>query len=192
MLEIKCPFTRKTAVNKIPALYRDQVQTGLALSGELVTKGLFVDCCFRMCALSHLGMNLNHNPTQHHTFHRTKTPFPQAWGICTLESKYKCTPRQAALLNLGTTKSNDTFETTLLAYRDVKQADQACCTRAVGPRCRAPGVGKSMPVLPVFLSGSYQVLASVSQCMPVYPSACQYPTSTPSTSSKLDKPEFSN
>ena len=105
LLEIKCPFTRKIAVNNIPALYHDQVQTGLALSGDLVTKGLFVDCCFRMCSLTQLGMNLNHNPTQHHTLHRTKTPFPQAWGICILESKYKLTPRQASLLNLGTTKS---------------------------------------------------------------------------------------
>ena len=120
LLEIKCPFTRKIAVNKIPPLYRDQVQTGLALSGELVTKGLFVDCCFRMCSLSQLGMNLNHNPTQHHTFHRTKTPFPQAWGICILESKYKLTPRQASLLNLGTTKAINTFETTLLAISSGK------------------------------------------------------------------------
>ena len=120
LLEIKCPFTRKIAVNKIPTLYRDQVQTGLALSGELVTKGLFVDCCFRMCSLSQLGMNLNHNPTQHHTFHRTKTPFPQAWGICILESKYKLTPRQASLLNLGTTKAINTFETTLLAISSGK------------------------------------------------------------------------
>ena len=64
LLEIKCPYKRKIAVNKIPALYRDQVQTGLALSGELVTKGLFVDCCFRMCSLSQLGMTLAHNPTQ--------------------------------------------------------------------------------------------------------------------------------
>ena len=120
LLEIKCPFTRKIAVNKIPPLYRDQVQTGLALSGELVTKGLFVDCCFRMCSLSQLGMNLNHNPTQHNTFHRTKTPFPQAWGICILESKYKLTPRQASLLSLGTTKAINTFETTLLAISSGK------------------------------------------------------------------------
>ena len=114
LLEIKCPFTRKIAVNKIPALYRDQVQTGLALSGEHVTKGLFVDCCFRMCSLTQLGMSLNHNQTQHHTFHRTKTPFPQAWGICILESRYKRTTRQAALLNLGTTKSIDIFNQTML------------------------------------------------------------------------------
>ena len=65
-------------------------------------------------------MNLNHNPTQHHTFHRTKTPFPQAWGICILESKYKLTPRQASLLNLGTTKAINTFETTLLAISSGK------------------------------------------------------------------------
>ena len=116
LLEIKCPYTRKIAVNKIPVLYRDQVQTGLALSGDLVTKGLFVDCCFRLCSLSQLGMNLAHNPTPHFgRFHKTKTPFPQAWGICILESKHKRTPRQAALLNLGTTKSIDTFESALLA-----------------------------------------------------------------------------
>ena len=119
LLEIKCPFTRKIAVNKIPALYRDQVQTELALSGDLVTKGLFVDCCFRMCSLTQLGMNLNHN-LQQHTFHRTKTPFLQAWGICILESRYKHTPRQASLLNLGTTKSIDTFNQTLLDIASVK------------------------------------------------------------------------
>ena len=55
LVELKCPFKRKIVVNKIPALYRDQVQTGLARSGELVTKGLFVDCCFRMCLWSSLG-----------------------------------------------------------------------------------------------------------------------------------------
>ena len=116
LLEFKCPFKRKIVVNKIPALYRDQVQTGLALSGELVTKGLFVDCCFLMCSLSQLGMNLAHNPTPHYgVMHKTKTPFPQAWGICILESKHKLTPNQAALLNLGTTKSSDTFETVMLA-----------------------------------------------------------------------------
>ena len=115
LLEIKCPFKRKIATNKIPAVYRDQVQTGLALSGEFVTKGLFVDCYFRMCSLTQLGINLNHNPTHHHTFHRTKTPFPQAWGICILESKYKLTPKQSSLLNLGTTKSINIFNQTLLS-----------------------------------------------------------------------------
>ena len=80
LLEIKCPFKRKIATNKIPAVYRDQVQTGLALSGEFVTKGLFVNCYFRMCSLTQLGINLNHNPTHHHTFHKTKTPIPTGLG----------------------------------------------------------------------------------------------------------------
>ena len=121
LLEIKCPFKRKIATNKIPAVYRDQLQTGLALSGEFVTKGLFVDCCFRMCSLTQLGLNLNHNPTHHHhTFYRAKTPFPQAWGICILESKHKLNPSQMSLLNLGTTKSIDIFTQTLLSINSGK------------------------------------------------------------------------
>ena len=115
LLEIKCPFTRKIATTNIPAIYRDQVQTGLALSGEFVTKGLFVDCYFRMCGLNQLGINLNHNTIHHYTSHRTKTPFPQAWGICILESKHKLKPSQMSLLNLGTTKSNTIFKQTLLS-----------------------------------------------------------------------------
>ena len=116
LVEIKCPFKRKIVVNKIPPMYRDQVQTGLALSGELVTKGLFVDCCFRMCFLSQLGMNLAHNTGPHYgAIHKTKTPFPQAWGICILESQQKLTPNQAALFNLGTTTSPAKFERVMLA-----------------------------------------------------------------------------
>ena len=115
LLEIKCPFSRKISTFKIPAVYRDQLQTGLALSGEFVTKGLFVDCYFRMCSLNQLGINLNHNTIHHYTSHRTKTPFPQAWGICILESKYKLNPRQASLLNLGATKSNNIFKQALIS-----------------------------------------------------------------------------
>ena len=116
LLEIKCPFKRKIVVNKIPALYRDQVQTGLALSGELVPKRLFVDCCFRMCALSQLGLNLNYNPTLNYgALHKTKTPFPQAWGLCILESKRQLTSNQSSLFNLGTTKVPAKFERVMLA-----------------------------------------------------------------------------
>ena len=110
LLEFKCPFTRKIVVHKIPALYRDQVQTGLALSGEHVAKGLFVDCCFRMCSLTQLGMNQTHNAGPHGgAIHKTKTPF------CILESKRKLSPKQEALLNLGTTTSHATFTKVLLA-----------------------------------------------------------------------------
>ena len=88
LLEFKCPYKRKIVVYKIPAQYRDQLQTGLALSGESVTKGLFVDTYFRMCSLGQLGMNLEHNATLNGgVVHKTKTPFPRAWGICFLRSK---------------------------------------------------------------------------------------------------------
>ena len=121
LLEFKCPFKRKIAVNKISALYRDQVQTGLALSGELVTKGLFVDCCFRMCSLSQLGLNLAHNSTPHYgAVYKTKTPFPRAWGICIPESKRPLFPKQATLFNLGTTTSPEKFEKVMLAISSGK------------------------------------------------------------------------
>ena len=116
LLEFKCPFTRKIAVHKTPAQYRDQIQTGLALSGEFVTKGLFVDACFRMCSLSQLGLHLAHNAGPHRgVIHKTKTPFPRAWGICILESKRKLTPNQASLFNLGTITSQAKFESVMLA-----------------------------------------------------------------------------
>ena len=122
LLEFKCPFKRKIAVNKIPLLYRDQVQTGLALSGELVTKGLFVDCCFRMFSLSQLGMNLAHNAGPHYgSIHKTKTPFPRAWGIFILESQRKLSPNQPALLNLGTTTSPSHLQ------RPCSLSHRACC-----------------------------------------------------------------
>ena len=117
LLEFKCPFKRKIAAHKTPAQYRDQIQTGLALSGESVTKGLFVDACFRMCSLSQLGMDLAHNAVPHcGVIHKTKTPFPRAWGICILESKQKITPNQASLLNLGTTTSQPMFARVMLGH----------------------------------------------------------------------------
>ena len=74
-----------------------------------------MDACFRMCSLSQIGMNLEHNATPHYgVIHKTKTPFPRAWGICILESQQKLTPNQAALLNLGTTTSQALFAKTLL------------------------------------------------------------------------------
>ena len=69
-----------------------------------------------MCSLSQLGINLTHNAGPHYgTINKTKTPFPQAWGICILESQRKLTPNQAALLNLGTTTSPAIFTKTMLA-----------------------------------------------------------------------------
>ena len=115
LLEIKCPFKRKIAVFKTPKQYRDQIQTGLALSGELVTKDLFVDACFRMCGINQLGMNVSHNASHHGgVVPQTKTSFPRAWDICLLASSQKLTPNQAAPLNLGTTTSQAKFEKVML------------------------------------------------------------------------------
>ena len=62
-------------------------------------------------------MTLAHNSTPHYgPVIKAKTPFPQAQGICILESKHKRTPRQSALLNLGTTKALDVFNQ---ALRDI-------------------------------------------------------------------------
>ena len=121
LLEFKCPFTRKIAVHKTPAYYRDQIQTGLAFSGESITKGLFVDACFRMCTLTQLEMNLTHNASPHGgVIHKTKTPFPRAWGICILESQQKLTPNQSALFNLGTTTSRAKFERVMLTISSAR------------------------------------------------------------------------
>ena len=115
LLEFKCPFKRKIAVHKTPMQYRDQIQTGLALSGDSVTKGLLVDACFRMCLLAQLGMNLSHNVIPHAgVIHKAKTPFPKAWGICILESAQKITPNQGGLFNLGATTSQELFTRTVL------------------------------------------------------------------------------
>ena len=68
-----------------------------------------------MCSLSQLGMNLAHNGRPHcGVVHKTKTPFPRAWGICILESKRTITPNQASLLNLGTTTSQPMFTRAML------------------------------------------------------------------------------
>ena len=110
LLELKCPYKRKIVVHKTPAQYRDQLQTGLALSREWVTKGLFVDTYLRMCSLGQLGMNLEHNATLNGgVVNKTKTPFPWALGICFLRSKTKLRPKQTPLLDLGGVQSQLLF-----------------------------------------------------------------------------------
>ena len=63
LLEFKCPFKRDIAKNCIPSHYRDQIQTGLALSGDSVKKGLFVDNQFRICSLQQIKPSSSHNST---------------------------------------------------------------------------------------------------------------------------------
>ena len=63
LLEFKCPFKREIAKNCIPSYYRDQIQTGLALSGESVKKVLFIDNCFRIFSFNQIEPSSSHNPT---------------------------------------------------------------------------------------------------------------------------------
>ena len=107
LLEFKCPFKRKIAVSKIPSYYIDQIQTGLASSGESVNKGLFVDAFFRMCSLKQLEPSLIHNQDLNGgNKYKTKTNSVLAWGICYLFSKQKIYKNQKAIIDLGSPKTS--------------------------------------------------------------------------------------
>ena len=80
LLEIKCPFTRKIVRHKIPVLYRDQVQTGLALSGDLVTKGLFVDCLLSHVLLVSARVELSTQCMPSWCYSQHPDPFPSRLG----------------------------------------------------------------------------------------------------------------
>ena len=111
LLVFKCPFKRKIAGNQIPRQYIDQMQTGLALSGESVNKGLFVDACFRMCSLKQLGLSPEHNPLLNGgVVHITKRPSALACGVCLLHSTEKLFKTQTNILDLGATKLTAMFE----------------------------------------------------------------------------------
>ena len=63
-----------------------------------------------MCKIGQLGINLEHNANHNYgVVHKTKTPFPRAWGICILESNCKIHPKQTTLFNLGTTQDKGLF-----------------------------------------------------------------------------------
>ena len=111
LLEFKCPYKRKIVVNKPPKQYVDQIQTGLALSGEGVKKGLFVDPCFRMSSFKQLGLGLEHNSLLNGgVVHSTKRKSALACGICLLSSTKRLYKNQSTLFDLGATKSTALFE----------------------------------------------------------------------------------
>ena len=102
LLEFKCPFKREIAKNCIPSYYRDQIQTGLALSGESVKKGLFIDNQFRICFFQQIERSSSHNPTMNRgKVYRAKDGSVLAWGICYLYSKQKLSPKQKNIIDLG-------------------------------------------------------------------------------------------
>ena len=95
LLEFKCPFRRDIAKNRIPSYYVGQIQTGLALSGESVNRGPFVDNQFRICSFQQIEPSSSHNPTINRgKVYRAKGGSALAWGICYLYSKQKLSPKQ--------------------------------------------------------------------------------------------------
>ena len=81
LLEFKCPFKRDIAKNCNPSYCRDQIQTGLALSGESVKKGLFIDNQFRICSLQQIEPSSSHNsPINGEKLYRAKKPISACMG----------------------------------------------------------------------------------------------------------------
>ena len=112
LLEFKCPFKREIAKKRIPLQYSDQIQTGLALSGESVNKGLFVDNYFRICSLKQIEPSSAHNPILNGgKVYQSKNGSTLAWGIRYLYSKQKLSPKQKKnIIDLGSAKSSKLFE----------------------------------------------------------------------------------
>ena len=110
LLEFQCPFKREIYKNCIPSYYRDQIQTGLALSGESVNMGLFVDRQFRICSFQQIGPSSSDNPTINEgKVCRAKNGSTLAWGICYLYSKQKLSPKQNNIIDLGAAKYSKLF-----------------------------------------------------------------------------------
>ena len=110
VLVIKCPFKREIAKNCIPSYYRDQNQTGLALSGDSAKKGLFVDNQFRICSLQQIEPSSSHNPIINGgKVYHAKDGSVLAWGICYLYSKEKLSPKQKNIFDLGSAKHSKLF-----------------------------------------------------------------------------------
>ena len=131
LLEFKCPFKRQIAINCIPLQYSDQIQTGLALSGESVNKGLFVDNYFRICSLKQIEPSPAHNPILNGgKVYQSKGGSTLAWGICYLYSKQKLNPKQKNIIDLGSAKSSKLFEKimTSIAEKEIFFTDKGKAT----------------------------------------------------------------
>ena len=119
LLEFKCPFKREIANNRIPSQYSDQIQTGPALSGESVNKGLFVDNYFRICSLKQIEPSPAHNPILNGgKVYQSKGGSTLAWGICYLYSKQKLSPKQKNIIDLGSAKASKLFEKIMVSIAE--------------------------------------------------------------------------
>ena len=119
LLEFKCPFKQEISKKRVPSYYSDQIQTGLALSGESVNKGLFVDNYFRICSLKQIEPSSSHNHILNsEKVYQSKDGSTLAWGICYLYSKQKLSPKQKNIINLGAAPSSKLFEKIMASVRD--------------------------------------------------------------------------
>ena len=119
LLEFKCPFKREIAKKRVPSQYSDQIQTGLALSGESVNKGLFVDNYFRICSLRQIEPSPSHYPILNGgKVYQSKNGSTLAWGICYLYSKQKLSTKQKNIMDLGSAKSSKLFEKTMVSIAE--------------------------------------------------------------------------
>ena len=84
LVEFKCPYTRDYNKTKPERRHEDQIQTGLHISG--LTRGVYVDNCFRLCTIDQLLKNdMSFNPEPN----KGRNPplcrkTPLAWGVCAL------------------------------------------------------------------------------------------------------------
>ena len=130
LLEFKCPFKRKIAMNTIPRYYHDQTQTGLALSGDMVSSGLFVDAYFRMYSLELIGPCQSHNSFLNGTNkYKTESETPLAWGVCYIFGKQRISKKQKAIIDLGSIKTTKAlFEHVM---KSIAEKDMWCCHGAI-------------------------------------------------------------
>ena len=66
LFEFKSPITRIPITNKIPSNYKSQIKTGLA-SIPNSEFGVYVDNCYRKCALEDLGFNKKYDKKFHYS-----------------------------------------------------------------------------------------------------------------------------
>lgn len=94
LVEFKCPLTRKPK-GDVPAYYRPQVWSGLAVS-PIAHKGLFVDAVFRKCGLLDLGDTPDYD-TEYHNRDKGAWERPVAWGLVGVYAPRLDAPRHVRL-----------------------------------------------------------------------------------------------
>ena len=87
LVEFKCPFKRAIARKSPPKQYVEQLQANLALRGDNVKSGLFVDAFFRICSFKQLLRGVEYNKDRNNSYYLPSVTSPLAWGVCYV---YRC------------------------------------------------------------------------------------------------------